>query len=297
MICKACPRKCGAERTETAGAGFCGQGLRPRVARAALHLWEEPCISGKRGSGAIFFSGCTLKCVFCQNAEISHGGKGIEIPVERLAEIMEELEAQGAETINLVTAGHFTGALLQAFRQYRPHVPVVYNSSGYESVEVLRALEGYVDVYLPDLKTLDSRMSGRLFGATDYPDTARQAILEMVRQTGPAVYQADGIMRRGTLIRHLVLPGMTTDSMQVLNWIYEHCENVPVSLMGQYVPCGEAVHIHGLDRRLRRQEYERVLAHMQALGLPGYYQEKGADERSFIPLFDGTGVERIEDHV
>ena len=207
MICKACPRKCSAERTETAGAGFCGQGLRPRVARAALHLWEEPCISGKRGSGAIFFSGCTLKCVFCQNAEISHGGKGIEIPVERLAEIMEELEAQGAETINLVTAGHFTGALLQAFRQYRPHVPVVYNSSGYESVEVLRALEGYVDVYLPDLKTLDSRMSGRLFGATDYPDTARQAILEMVRQTGPAVYQADGIMRRGTLIRHLCCRG------------------------------------------------------------------------------------------
>jgi putative pyruvate formate lyase activating enzyme len=235
--------------------------------------------------------------VFCQNTEISHGGKGIQITPVRLAEIMEELEGQGAETINLVTAGHFTGALLKAFALYRPHVPVVYNSSGYERVEVLRALEGYVDVYLPDLKTLDRRMSARLFGAPDYPDAAMQAIPEMVRQTGPAVYGPDGIMQRGTLIRHLVLPGMTTDSMQVLNWISEHCETVPVSLMGQYVPCGEAARIRGLDRRLRRQEYERVLAHMQALGLPGYYQEKGADERSFIPLFDGTGVERMEDHV
>ena len=297
MICTACPRNCGRERTETTGTGFCGQGKLPRIARAALHLWEEPCISGTRGSGAIFFSGCTLKCVFCQNMEISHGGKGIQVTPERLAEIMKELEGQGAETINLVTASHFLGAVLEAFRLYHPHVPVVYNSSGYENISAIRALEGVVDVYLPDFKTMNRRMAGRLFSEPDYPEVAAAAILEMVRQTGPAVYSTDGIMQRGTLIRHLVLPGMTTDSMQVLNWIAEHCPCVPVSLMSQYVPCGEAEHIPGLNRRLHRNEYDRVAAHMNVLDIPGYCQEKGADERTFIPSFDGTGVERMIRHV
>ena len=275
------------------GAGFCGQGLRPRVARAALHLWEEPCISGRRGSGAIFFSGCTLKCVFCQNTEISHGGKGIVITAARLAEIMRELEEQGAETINLVTPGHFADAIQEALSLYRPGVPVVYNTSGYESPNILAAMEGLVDIYLPDLKTMSAGMAGRLFRASDYPETATRAILEMVRQTGQPVYDEAGIMQRGTLIRHLVLPGMTTDSLQVLNWIYENCPGIPVSLMGQYVPCGEAASVPGLGRRLKPREYERVQAHMRALGIPGYCQTEGADDCAFIPSFDGTGVERM----
>ena len=293
MICRQCPRRCGQERTEMSGAGFCGQGTRPRVARAALHLWEEPCISGKRGSGAVFFSGCTLKCVFCQNTEISHGGRGIVITPARLAEIMQELEAQGAETINLVTPGHFADAIQEAFSLYRPGVPVVYNTSGYESLSVLKAMEGLVDVYLPDLKTLSARMAGRLFRASDYPETAEKAILEMIRQTGRPVYNEAGVMQQGTLIRHLVLPGMTTDTMQVLNWIYENCPGIPVSLMSQYVPCGEAMSVPGLDRRLKPREYERAVSHMNALGIPGYCQTEGADDRAFIPGFDGTGVERM----
>ena len=292
MICRECPRACGQERGETSGRGFCGQGIQPRVARAALHLWEEPCISGVHGSGAIFFSGCTLKCLFCQNTEISHGGKGIAITPARLAEIVRELEAQGAETINLVTPGHFADAIREALCLYRPAVPVVYNTSGYESLSVLEKMADVVDVYLPDLKTLSSRMAGKLFRAADYPEAATQAILEMVRQKGAPVYNDAGIVQRGVLIRHLVLPGMTTDAMQVLNWIVENCPGIPVSLMSQYVPCGEAVSFPGLDRRLKPREYERVLAQMKLLSIPGYYQTAGADDRAFIPSFDGTGVER-----
>ena len=192
MICTLCPRNCRAERTEHTGAGLCRMGTLPRIARAALHMWEEPCISGTRGSGAVFFSGCGLRCIFCQNEAISHGGAGEYVSIERLAEICRELEAQGAHNINLVTAAQFVPQVIRALELYRPKIPIVYNSSGYETIETLRLLEGYVDIYLPDFKYIDPQMAKLLSGAADYPEVAQAAIAEMLRQTGPAVYDAEG---------------------------------------------------------------------------------------------------------
>ena len=288
--CTLCPRKCRAERGETGGRGVCGVGMLPKVARAALHMWEEPCISGTRGSGAVFFSGCGLRCIFCQNEAISHGGEGEVVSVGRLAEIFGELEAQGAHNINLVTAAQFVPAVIEALQIYRPHIPIVYNSSGYESVDTLRMLEGYVDIYLPDFKYIDPAMAKLLSGAEDYPGVAMAAIREMIRQTGPAVYDADGMMTRGTQIRHLVLPGLTGDSMKILSRIADEFPGVPVSLMGQYTPFGRALDMPGMNRKLRKKEYARVLAHMEALELPGYRQELDSASDAFVPAFDGTGV-------
>lgn len=290
MICTLCPRNCHAERTDESGSGVCGVGALPKIARAGLHMWEEPCISGARGSGTVFFSGCGLKCVFCQNESISHGGEGKIVSVKRLAEIFGELEAAGALNINLVTAAQFVPAVIEALKLYRPQIPIVYNSSGYERVETLRMLEGYVDVYLPDFKYIDPGMAKLLSGAADYPEVALEAIREMVRQTGKAVYDADGIMLRGTQIRHLVLPGLTGDSMKILTMIADEFPGVPVSLMGQYTPFGKALSIPGMNRRVTKKEYKRVLAHMDAIGLPGYRQELESADAQYVPAFDGTGV-------
>ena len=288
--CLLCPRRCGAERSAHEGRGVCGVGTLPRIARAALHMWEEPCISGTRGSGAVFFSGCGLRCVFCQNEAISHGGQGQDVTPARLAEIFRELEAQGAHNINLVTAAQFVPAVIEALTMYRPQIPIVYNSSGYESVETLHLLEGWVDVYLPDFKYIDPAMARLLSGAADYPDVAMAAIGEMIRQTGPAQYDESGLMLRGTQIRHLVLPGLTGDSMRILTAIADEFPGTPVSLMGQYTPFGRALEMPGLNRRLKKKEYDRVLAHMRAIGLPGYAQELSAADAAFVPAFDGTGV-------
>ena len=288
--CTLCPRQCGVQRTETVGAGVCGVGTMPRIARAALHMWEEPCISGTRGSGTVFFSGCGLKCIFCQNEAISHGGAGEYVSVQRLAEIFRELEEQGAHNINLVTAAQFAPAVVEALEIYRPAVPVVYNSSGYERIETLRMLEGYVDIYLPDFKYIDPQMAGLLSGAKDYPQVAKEAIREMIRQTGPAMYDDDGMMLRGTQIRHLVLPGLTGDSMQILSMIRDEFPEASVSLMGQYTPFGKALSMPGMNRRLKKKEYARVLAHMEAIGLDGYRQELESASEAFVPAFDGTGV-------
>lgn len=290
MICTLCPRHCGAERTEEAGAGVCRMGTLPKIARAALHRWEEPCISGTRGSGTVFFSGCGLRCAFCQNEAISQRGEGQIVSVERLSDIFRELEAQGAHNINLVTAAHFVPAVIAALELYRPAIPIVYNSSGYESPDTLRRLEGVVDVYLPDFKYIDPQMAALLSGARDYPQAAMETLREMRRQTGPTVYDEAGILRRGTLIRHLVLPGLTGDSMRILTWIRDELPDTPVSLMGQYTPCGRALSIPGMNRRITKREYARVLAHMQAIGLDGYRQELTAADQAFIPAFDGTGV-------
>ena len=241
MICTLCPRNCGIERGETEGRGVCGVGTLPKIARAALHMWEEPCISGTRGSGAVFFSGCGLKCIFCQNESISHGGEGEYVTPNRLAEIFRELEDQGAHNINLVTAAQFVPAVIAALELYRPSIPIVYNSSGYESVETLKMLEGYVDIYLPDYKYIDPAMAKLLSGAADYPDVAMEAIREMIRQTGTAQYDENGMMTRGTQIRHLVLPGLTGDSMKILSVIADEFPGAAVSLMGQYVPFGKAL--------------------------------------------------------
>ncbi len=290
MICTLCPRNCGAERTAENGAGVCRMGTQPKIARAALHMWEEPCISGTRGSGAVFFSGCGLRCVFCQNEAISQQGEGKIVTPARLAEIFRELEAQGAHNINLVTAAHFVPAVLEALNLYRPNIPIVYNSSGYESIETLRMLSDVVDIYLPDYKYIDPNMAAMLSGARDYPEVAFAAIAEMIRQTGAPVYDENGMMQRGTLIRHLVLPGLTGDSMKILTRIRDEFPGIPVSLMGQYTPCGRALSMPGMDRKIKKKEYARVLAHMEAIGLDGYRQELGSADGAFIPSFDETGV-------
>jgi hypothetical protein len=290
MICTLCPRNCGVERTAESGAGVCRMGTQPKIARAALHMWEEPCISGTRGSGAVFFSGCGLRCVFCQNEAISQQGEGKIVTPARLAEIFRELEAQGAHNINLVTAAHFVPAVLEALSLYRPNIPIVYNSSGYESIETLRMLSGVVDIYLPDYKYIDPNMAAMLSGARDYPEVAFAAIAEMIRQTGAPVYDENGMMQRGTLIRHLVLPGLTGDSMKILTRIRDEFPGIPVSLMGQYTPCGRALSMPGMNRKIKKKEYARVLAHMEAIGLDGYRQELGSADGAFIPSFDETGV-------
>jgi len=287
-ICTLCPRRCGVDRSVK--TGFCGQGMLPRVARAALHFWEEPCISGARGSGTVFFSGCTLRCAFCQNFEISHEGWGKEISVQRLADIFRMLEDQGAHNINLVTATPFVYAVLDALEIYRPAVPIVWNTGGYETMETLKMLEGAVDIYLPDLKHVSPRLSRLCAGAPDYFDVASAAIREMCRQTGPAQYDENGMMQRGVIVRHLILPGCTVDSCRVLDFIAESLpEGTPVSLMRQYTPSPHCI-VPGLDRRITDGEYSRVLSHFEALGLTGYTQEKDSADSAYTPPFDLTGV-------
>lgn len=286
--CTLCPRRCGVDRSVK--TGFCGMGERPRVARAALHFWEEPCISGTRGSGTVFFSGCTLRCAFCQNYEISHLGQGKEITVQRLADIFKMLEDQGAHNINLVTATPFTYAVLDALEIYAPAVPIVWNTGGYETLETLKRLEGAVDIYLPDLKHVSPRLSRLCAGAPDYFEAASAAIREMCRQTGSAGYDEDGMLQKGVIVRHLILPGCTLDSCKALDFIAESLpKGTLVSLMRQYTPsahCG----ISGLDRRITDAEYERVLSHFEALGLSGYTQEKESADAAYTPPFDLTGV-------
>ena len=286
--CTLCPRQCGADRSVR--PGFCGVGERPRVARAALHFWEEPCISGTKGSGTVFFSGCTLRCAFCQNYEISHLAQGKEIDLRRLAEIFRMLEEQGAHNINLVTATPFVPAILDALALYRPAIPIVWNTGGYETVETLKMLEGAVDIYLPDLKHVSPRLSKLCAGAPDYFEAASSAIQEMCRQTGPAVYGENGMMQKGVIVRHLILPGCTVDSCKVLDFIAENLPpGTPVSLMRQYTP-SPWCKIPGLDRRITDAEYNRVLEHFEALGLTGYTQEKESADAAYTPPFDLTGV-------
>lgn len=286
--CELCPRRCGADREQT--MGFCGVPLRLRCARAALHYWEEPCISGREGSGTVFFSGCTLGCVYCQNYEISHGGEGREITPEKLADIFRALYDAGANNINLVTGTQFTPLILEAFSLYRPPIPVVWNSSGYERVETLRMLEGLVDIYLPDLKHVSPALAALCADAPDYFEYASKAVIEMCRQTGLPVYDERGIMQKGTIVRHLILPGCTADSRKVLDFIAENLpEGTPVSLMRQYTPI-EACRVRGLERRITDREYRRVQDYYEALGLSGFTQDAESAEKCYTPPFDLTGI-------
>ncbi|MBQ9943608.1 MAG: radical SAM protein [Clostridia bacterium] len=286
--CTLCPRRCRVNRSEK--LGFCGMGVQPKLARAALHFWEEPCISGTKGSGALFFSGCTLRCAYCQNHSLSHEGHGKEISVQRLAEIFRSLYEQGAHNLNFVTATPFVPQVLEALEIYRPPIPIVWNCSGYESMETLKMLEGVVDIYLPDMKHVSSRLSALCAKAPDYFDVASAALIEMCRQTGTPRYDENGMLQKGTLIRHLLLPGCTKDSMQVLNFIAEQLPGgTPVSLMRQYTPQPFCL-IKGLDRPVTDQEYRRVLDHFQQLQLTGYTQEKASSDTAYTPLFDFTGV-------
>lgn len=290
MVCNLCPRRCGALRTGETGGGYCGMPSLPVVARAALHPWEEPPISGERGSGTVFFSGCALGCVFCQNAAISHEGFGKTVSTERLREIFLELVAQGAHNINLVNPTHFSHVIAQALREPLP-VPVVWNSGGYDRVDTLRALEGKVQVYLPDLKYLDADAAGRYSDAPDYPEIAAAAIREMVRQTGPYVIE-DGLMTRGVLVRHLILPGRVAGAKAVMDFLAETFppHTVMLSLMSQYVPFGRAKETPGLDRTLRRAEIRCAEEYFAALELDGFTQELLSATEDFVPVFDLTGV-------
>ncbi len=284
--CQLCPRKCGAVRTQTEGAGFCRLPGAMRIARIAPHLWEEPPISGTRGTGGIFFAGCTLRCVYCQNAAISHSNAGKPFTERELAESMRRLVDMGMQTISFITATPYTDAVLRALDIYRPPVPLVWNSSGYETVETLRRLKGAIDVYLPDMKHVSTSVSRLCAGVSDYFEVASAAIQEMVRQTGNPVYDAEGIMTRGTLIRHLILPGLTGESRKILNWINDSFgDRVPISLMSQYVPFN-VENIPGLNRRITEREYQRVLECMEALELKGYVQDAESADAGFVPLFN-----------
>lgn len=290
FVCAQCPRKCGAVRTDTSGGGFCRMPALPVVARAALHHWEEPCLSGTDGAGTVFFSGCALRCVFCQNEAISQENFGKTVRVERLRQIFAELVAQGAHNIDLVSPTHFSHAVREALAT-PPGVPVVWNSGGYDSAEVLRTLEGKIDVYLPDLKYVTPARAKKYSGAENYPETAKAAILEMFRQVGPPVFE-HGLLKRGVLIRHLILPGGLNEAKLVMDWVAESFPRGQVlfSLMSQYVPLGRAGDFPELDRRLRNSEARAATEYMAALGIEGYTQEPDAADGAYVPRFDLTGV-------
>jgi putative pyruvate formate lyase activating enzyme len=264
----------------------------PRVARAALHFGEEPPITANRGSGTVFFAGCTLRCGFCQNRDISRGPAGRAVTVSRLAEIFRELVEQGALNINLVNPTHYAQAIREALTLYRPPVPVVYNCGGYERVETLRSLEGLIDIYLPDLKYRSPELSQALSGAADYFEYAAPALLEMARQTGPMILDENGIARRGTMVRHLVLPGHTKESMNVIQWMAQHLpKGVYVSLMFQYTPMDPVEGHEELSRRLTARECDKVWDCLIEAGLTdGYVQQRDSAGAAMIPAFDLTGV-------
>ncbi len=290
-ICNACPRKCNVERNiGEFSRGFCKMPYNAVLARASLHLWEEPVISGERGSGAIFFSGCNLRCVFCQNFEISHENFGKQVSKSEFIDIVKRLENQGAHTINLVNPTHFVPFIKEALSEYKPSVPVVYNTGGYDDVESIRSLQGLIDVYLPDLKYFDSDVSKKYSNAENYFEKASKAVLEMQRQVGKSVIK-DGIMQKGMIIRHLVLPKNTDQSIKILRWIKD---NLPIdtyiSLMSQYVPYVKTEYKE-LNRRIVTAEYQKVIDEFERLGFEnGFMQERSSAQTDFIPKFDLSGV-------
>ena len=288
--CTLCPRRCGVDRTR-GQLGFCKMPGQVHAARAGVHYWEEPVISGSFGSGAVFFSGCTLKCAFCQNYDISQENFGKPMTSAELRAAFERLIDEGVQNINLVTPTHFLPDILPALEPKLP-VPVVYNCGGYESVETLRQLEGKIDVYLPDFKYSDNVLAKKLSSAPDYFETASAAILEMYRQVGKPVLEDDE-MKRGVLVRHLVLPGCVDNSLGVLDWVAEYFRSGDIlfSLMSQYVPMGRAAEMPPFDRRITELEYDSVLSYMMLLGIEdGYTQDFSSAERGYTPSFDLTGL-------
>ena len=287
MICSICPRHCNVDRS--VNLGFCQSPDNFRVARAALHFWEEPCTSGKEGSGTVFFSGCNLKCVFCQNNEISAENKGVEISDDKLISIFENLISQGANNINLVNPTHYAKRLAKVLGRWKSPVPIVYNSSGYEEVETLKALDGLIDIYLPDLKYIRAEKAMRYSKAADYFEEASVALLEMRRQVED---KFDGdIMKSGMIIRHLILPQNTNSSIAVLDFIKSNFPNTFVSLMAQYTPCGDLSEFPEINRKITKREYEKVVNYAFDNSFDKLFiQELSSADKSFIPKFDFTGV-------
>jgi putative pyruvate formate lyase activating enzyme len=288
--CKLCPRECNVDRGK-GELGFCGCGDKIQIARAALHLWEEPCISGEKGSGTIFFSGCNLRCVFCQNYDISHQLKGRTVGEDELINIILDLQDKGATNINLVTPSHFSDKLLPVLRQVKPqlHIPVVYNCGGYESVDTLLSLEGYIDIYMPDFKYMSGELSERYSKAYNYSEVATKALSEMYRQTGVVAYDKKGYMQKGVLIRHLCIPSCRKDSMAVLSHIAETLpvENIIISIMSQYTPdfVPFDCEYENLKRRLTSFEYRSVCDFANKLGFVGYTQDRGSASAAYTPEF------------
>ncbi len=319
--CRLCPRNCGADRTTVKtgngkeyvksipeesmlekirsekgrAAGYCGMTEDIYVARAALHMWEEPCISGEEGSGAVFFSGCTLRCVFCQNFRIAAGKAGKRITPERLVEIFLELQEKGANNINLVTPTHYILQLSESIKRARDRglaIPIVYNTSGYEKVEGLKLLEGLVDVYLPDFKYVNPAISKKYSKAADYFEVAAKALKEMYRQVGKPQFNEKGMMTKGIIVRHLILPGYIEDSKNVIEYLYEtYKNNVYISIMNQYTPLLQVKNYPEIDRKVTKREYDEVVDYAIEIGVTnGFVQEEGTSGESFIPEFDYEGV-------
>jgi putative pyruvate formate lyase activating enzyme len=282
---------CGALRTESEGQGFCRMPEQPVLARAALHHWEEPPISGTQGSGTIFFSGCPLQCVFCQNSQISFQREGKPVTIQRVREICYELIEQGAHNINFVSPTHYAHVVAQVLEQPLP-VPVVWNTGGYERVETLRQLEGKIDIYLPDLKYMDKEKSARYSLAADYPERAKAAIVEMFRQTGRVQLDENGLLKKGVIIRHLVLPGQLAGAKEVMDWVKDTFQpgEVLFSLMSQYTPLGRAEEYPEINRSLRKAEARKAAEYMDDLGLEGFTQELTAANAQYVPAFDFTGI-------
>ncbi len=301
--CELCPRQCRVNRT-AGETGVCGMTADLYAARAALHCWEEPCISGFRGSGTVFFSGCSLRCVFCQNREISHEKNGFPVSSKRLSDIFLELQDEKhANNINLVTPSHYVPHVVSALERARTHglsIPVVYNSSGYEAVDSLRMLDGLVDVYLPDFKYVSPELSLKYSGAKDYFTVASLAVHEMFRQVGEPVFSSDddiveaGIMKKGVIVRHLILPACTDDSREVIAYLFSHFKhNIYISIMNQYTPLHHSSLPVELSRGITDAEYEKVVGFARRMGVRnGFIQESGTVAESFVPLFDGEGIVR-----
>ncbi len=288
-LCNLCPRKCGAIRTESHNiGGVCGMSYRLTAALATLHFWEEPCISGKEGSGTIFFSGCQLKCVFCQNKQISHFGFGKEITPNRLAEIFRELAEKGANNINLVSPTPYVPLIIEALDIYKPSIPIVYNSSGYETPETLEMLKDYVDVYLLDIKYFNSLNAKKFSGAEDYPCVVKITVNKALELVGEPIFDKRGIMMRGVILRHLLMPSATNDAIDIMKWVKDNELPVMFSLMNQYTVMPDMP--KPINRKVTNREYNKVLEVMQNLEIEGYVQENTSSDIKYIPKFNLSGI-------
>lgn len=292
--CTLCPRKCNVPRSDVS-TGYCGVGDDLYVARAALHMWEEPCISGEEGSGTVFFSGCNLRCVYCQNYDIAAGRAGKKITVDRLSQIFLELQEKQANNINLVTPAHYVKKIAEALKKAKASglkIPIVYNTSGYESVSTLKMIDGLIDVYMPDFKYFDSELSLKYSNAKDYCEVAKKALAEMYRQVGKPQFNKKGIMTKGMIVRHLVLPGLSEDSKNVIKYLFAtFSNNIYISIMNQYTPLDNVKNYPEINRRITGEEYEEIVNYAIDIGVEnGFIQEDGTSEESFIPAFDYEGV-------
>ena len=286
--CKLCPRSCGSNRA-AGQTGYCGMSAEVKVARASLHMWEEPCISGTNGSGTVFFTGCPLKCVYCQNRTIAIGSTGERISIERLSEIFIELQEKGAHNINLVTPTHYVPQIVEALKSAKEkglHIPIVYNTGSYEKVETIQALEDLVDIYLPDCKYYDSELAAKYSNAPDYFKVASDAIEEMVRQVGKPMFEGN-LMKRGVIVRHMILPGHTKDSRKIIERLYKtYGDDIYISIMNQYTPLPQMKNFPEINRRITAREYEKVIDYAISLGIENaFIQEGETAEESFIPNF------------